>query len=155
MRHAILIRSVRKYVGPDGNVLDAVYMWSRHRLMVPYAALAFLALVLVAAAAGIDPWPSRVAIGAAGAAVAAAATTEYRVLALTGTGLVLLRGSRVRHYATGVMTHLPAEFTPRREGGNMLTSDWMIDGSVYTVLKRDDQALASMAASPGVDPEEN
>ncbi len=155
MRHAILIRSVRKYVGPDGNVLDAVYMWSRHRLMVPYAALAFLALVLVAAVVGIHPWPSRVAIGASGAAVAAAATTEYRVLALTGTGLVLLRGSRVRHYATGVMTPLPAGVTPRREGGNMLTSDWSIDGSVYTVLKRDDQALASMASSSGVDPEEN
>ncbi len=127
-------------------------MWSRHRLMVPYAVGAFIALVLVAIAVGVNPWPSRVAIGAAGAAVAAAATTTYRVLALTDSGLVLLGGSRVRHYATGLIRRLPPGVEIHRRGGNMLTSDWSVDGSLFTVLKRDDQALGSMYASPPPDP---
>lgn len=126
--------------------MEAAYMWRRHRLMVPFVAGSFLATVLVAGWVGWDDWPTRLAIGLAVAAVAVAASTDYRVLALTSVGLVLLKASRIRQAATGMLERLAPDVTIERLGGTVLATDWEVAGSVYTVSRSSEEAVARISA---------
>ena len=81
IRRAVLLASVQALIGADEHVEDAAYLWKRHRLMIPYSIAAFAVVAWAAAWAGWDDWPTRIALGAVGAAVAVMSTTEYRVLA--------------------------------------------------------------------------
>lgn len=120
-------------------------MWRRHRLMPPYAVAAFAAMLVVAAIAGWDEWTTRFAIGAAGAALAVTATTDYRIVADTSQGLVLLRASRIRQYAVEVLEMLPSGTDIEPVGGTLLATDWQVGTSVYTVPKSSEQAISRIA----------
>lgn len=111
-----------------------------------YAVAAFVALVVVAATAGFEQWPSRIGVGIAGAAIAVTATTDYRVLAHTDRGLVLLVGGRVRQVAKRVIRDLPADVTIEIVRDTMLTTDWKIEGVEYTVPKSSQRAVERIAA---------
>ena len=120
-------------------------MWTRHRLIVPYAAFAFAVLLIVGIATGIEQWSGRFGLAVAGAALAAMATTEYRVLALTASGLVLLRSSRIRQRATALIERLPASVEVRPIGSNLVITDWSVDSNVYSVMKRHQSAMVAIS----------
>ncbi len=140
MRRAVLWNSMLKIVrstGGDAEELrQAAYVWARHRLMLPYAAVSFAALVVVAYLAGFDTWPSRLALGAAGAAIAVNATTEYRVLGLTDRRIVVAKASRIRQKASHLVKVLPLDTRwERASGGTIVSSNWHVGTSTYTAPK--------------------
>ena len=68
MRRGFLIRSVQRLLRPDEALVDVVFMWARHRWMMPFTGVAFVGLVVVAAASGIAEWSVRLGLGVAGGA---------------------------------------------------------------------------------------
>lgn len=145
VRRANLLRSVARRLDAGISVSDAAYMWRRHRLIFPFAAFAFLGVMTVASWAGAEDWPTRIVIGLAGVAVAVAATTDYKVLARTSEGVVLLSASRIRQTATGDAAAVPADAQIKPVGGNVLATDWDIAGSVYTVPRSSERAISRIA----------
>lgn len=145
MRRAILLRSIVRVLGGDVVVHDAAYMWSRHRLVVPYGAVVFVAAVLFAPIAGIDDWPTRMVIGFAIVAVAVIATSDYRVLASTDAGLTLLTASRIRQVATGLKERLASGTELAPVGGTVIAAEWQVGDRVYTVPRSSEQAMRRMA----------
>ncbi len=145
MRRGFLIRSVQRLLRPDEALVDVVFMWARHRWMMPFTGLAFVGLVAVAAASGIVEWSVRLGLGVAGATVAAMSTTEYRVLAHTTGALVLCRAGRVRQVATGTIERLSADVTITRVGTTLVSSEWMIGDRRYTVPRNFGQAMEAVA----------
>ncbi|MEO1063166.1 MAG: hypothetical protein AAFZ07_17270, partial [Actinomycetota bacterium] len=99
MRQQVLHASVLRRLPAGAQLLDAVVMWQRHRLLVPYAAVVAVVVGIGALLVGFGAGSS-VGLAAAAVAVAAGATTEHRVLAATvDDGLHLLRASRIRRAA--------------------------------------------------------
>lgn len=147
MRRAFLLRSVAKLLGGDTIVTDAAYMWSRHRWTVPYGAVVFALVVLFAPLVTIDDWATRIVIGFGATAVAVNATTEYRVLAETADGLLLLRASRIRQVATEVLARLDGSAPIDRVGGTVIAAEWQIDDRRYTVPRSSDEAMQRIAAN--------
>lgn len=145
MRKAVMFRSVNRVLGTAERVLDAVYMWSRHRWMVPYAAVGFVAVFWVAEVAGFEDWSGRVALGFGGAAVAVAATTDYRIVASTTDGLYLFKASRIRHVAIELIDRLDRGIEMSPSGGTILATDWQIGQHRYTVTKSSEQAMQRIA----------
>lgn len=145
MRRNVLVRSVKRLL-PDATVFDVAYVWVRHPSGLLYAAGAFIALVLVGMAVGFDEWPSRIGLGIAGGAVAMSATTEYRVLAHTDEGLVLLAGGRVRQVARRIIRVLPPDSRVEIVRDTMLTTDWTIGDTEYTVPKSSQRSIERIAA---------
>ena len=145
MRDRVLHNSVRALLADTDRVLHLVHMWSRHRWLLPFAALAFGGMLVVALLAGVDQWSGRIGLALAGAAVAAMATTEYRVLAWTSDGLVLLRSSRVRQKALGVIGPLPASTRVEPVGSNLVITDWTVGDTVYSVMKRHQAAMVAIS----------
>ncbi|MEE9416578.1 MAG: hypothetical protein V3V01_14935 [Acidimicrobiales bacterium] len=141
MRRRTLLRSVQRLLGPGEELIDAAFMWRRHRLMFPYALLAFVATALVAALAGWDDWASRVAIAAAGTAIAVTASSEYRVLVLSTDGLALCRSMRVRQFATKLLKRLPGDTLIEPVGGTMLATDWKIGAATFSVAKNSEKSI--------------
>ncbi len=120
-------------------------MWTRHHLWLPYAAGAFLAMLAVAVVVGVEQWGGRIGLAIAGGAIAAMASTEYRILALTSEGLVLLRSSRVRQKATELIERLPSSIEIAPVGGNLVMTDWRVGSVVYSVMKRHQAAIVAMS----------
>lgn len=147
MRRALLLQSVARRLGADVEVVEAAYVWSRHRRMIPFAVVAFVGIASVAGWAGAEDWPTRIVLGAAGVAVAITATTDYKVLAETSDSLVLLQASRIRQVATALIRELPANAVVRQVGGTIIAADWEIDGAVYTVPRSSEQAITHMATA--------
>lgn len=148
MRRARLIRSIGRLLEPGVEVIDAAYVWRRHHRLVPFSIAAFLGPVAAAPIVGWTGWPERIGLGLAGAGVAIAATTEYRIVALTSAGLQMLAASRVRQVAIGLLGPITGPMPVT--GRTMLSSDWEIEGSTYTVNKLSEMAMLRMAAgSPG------
>jgi len=147
VRRAFLLNSVSRVLGAGTVVHDAAYMWTRHRWMVPYGAVAFAAVVMFAPIAAIDEWPTRIAIGFAAAGVAVMATTEYRIVAQTNHGLVLMRASKIRQVATVFEEELPADTELAPVGGTLLAADWQVGDQRYTVTRSSEQAMQRMAAA--------
>ena len=145
MRRRFLIRSVERLLRRDESLVGVVFMWSRHRWMVPFAGCAFVGLVAVAGASEIADWSVRLGLGAVGATVAAVATTEYRVLALTTRSLVLCRGGRFRQVATGVIERLPDDVAITRVGTTLVTSEWMVGDLRYTVPRNFGPVMEAVA----------
>lgn len=73
------------------------------------------------------------------------ATTNYWVLAETSTGLVLCRSSRVRQYAKSLVRRLPADTDLTMAGSTMITSDWRVDGVMYTLTKRWEASMRQLS----------
>lgn len=113
--------------------------------MIPYAILAAAAVFLTSEWAGFTEVSTRVALGFAAGAVAVNATTDYRVVAKTAKGLVLLRGSRIRQHAVSVITRLPNNTKIEPVGGTVLASDWAVGESVFTVPRSHERALERIA----------
>ena len=145
MRKANLLRSIARLLDDGTAVVEAVYMWKRHRLMFPFGIVSFVGMVVVAEWAGWDEWATRIVIGLAAVAVAVAASTDYRVLAQTSDALFLLQASRIRQAATRLLEKLPPDATIRPVGGTILAADWEVAGSVYTVPRSSEQAISRIA----------
>jgi hypothetical protein len=138
-------------VGAGTVVRDAAYMWTRHRWMVPYGGTVFAAVVLFAPIGGMEDWPTRIAIGAAAAGVAVTATTEYRVVAQTDDGVLLLKASKIRQVATELQEELPPDAAMEAVGGTMLAADWQVGAHRYTVSRSSEQAMNRMATARQAD----
>ncbi|MEX2280351.1 MAG: hypothetical protein WEA76_09715 [Acidimicrobiia bacterium] len=147
MRRAILFRSVARFLDEGTELQEAAFMWTRHRWMVPYAIIAALAVFLTSEWAGFTELSTRVALAFAAGAIAVNATTDYRVLARTTRGLLLLKASRIRQYATGLIEWLPASTQIEVVGGTVLATDWQVGEAVYTVPKSSEQAIQRIAQS--------
>ncbi len=146
MRRYYLTRSVNRLLPEGERALQIAYVWQRHRWMPFYALGSFIALVSVAIWVEIDDWTARLVIGAAGAAIAASATSNYWVLVATTSGLVWFRGSRIKQQAAELVRRLPPSTDLKRVGGSMLASEWSIDGHVYATSRSQDQELQRLAA---------
>ncbi len=145
MRQGILHSSVRALLPEDERIFQIAHMWTRHRLMLAYTAVAFAGFVALGFAVGVDQWSGRLGLGFAGAAVAAMATTEYRVLVLTADGLVLMGSSRIRQRATTLIRRLPRSAEVQAVGSNLVITDWSVDGQVYSVMKRHQSAMVAIS----------
>ena len=145
MRDRVLHNSVRAALPPNERIMHVAHMWSRHRFMLPYAAVAFAAMVAFAIAVGVEQWGGRVGLGLAAAAVAAMAATEYRVLVLTTEGLVLFRSGKTRQKATELLERLPKSANVRPVGSNLVITDWSVGEKVYSVMKRHQNAMVAIS----------
>ncbi len=151
MRHAVLLRSIQRFLEPGERLYDAAFMWTRHRLAYAYAGAAFIGMLVVAILAGFDRWPSRLAIAVMGSAVAITATTMYRVLASTSKGLVLLEGGKMRQVAKRRIRTLKPGTGVMIKRDTLITTDWTVGDSEYTVPKGSQKAMhriAFIAAQP-------
>lgn len=146
MRYNVLLRSVQRLLNPGEQLYGAAFMWQRHRLGYLYSIGAFVALTIIAIAAGFDDWLNRIVIGVAGASVALTATTLYRVLAATSEGLVLIEGGRIRHVGKTILRRLEPGITVEIKRDTLVTTDWNVDGTEYTVPKSSQQAMQQIAA---------
>jgi len=145
VRHEILLRSVQPFLRRGETLMDAGYMWTRHRYAYPYMIAVFVVVVGLAAVFGFDTWLARVALGAAAAAMATTATTDYWVLVQTDSRMFLCRASTFRQVAKEFARNVEHPVI-EPVGGTMLATDWSVDGVVYTVAKSSEQAVQSMAA---------
>lgn len=145
MRDRVLYNSVRALVPVEERIVEMAHMWSRHRLMVPYVIAAFVAMFALAFLIGINQWGGRIGLGFAGGAVAAMAATEYRVLVLTSEGLILLRSSKIRQKATGLIERLGRSTKIEAVGSNLVITDWSVGGRVYSVMKRHQNSMVSIS----------
>ena len=139
-----LERSVQKHLSPGEKVHHVVHMFTRHHLAFPFIACSGVALGVIAAVAGASQWSTRISLGLAGAAVAAMATTEYRVLVQTSTGLALLRSSRFRRRASGLIRRLPSTLSIDVLGSNLVITEYRVDGVVYSVMRRHQQEMTAI-----------
>lgn len=147
LRRSILVRSVQRLLPDDEQVTAVVIMWDRHRLFFPYVAFAGVALFVVALVIGVATVANQLVIGGCGAAVAAMATTQYVVLAETTNELVLCRSSRIRQHAKHIIKRLPASTPLAMAGSTVVTSDWKVDGTIYTLTKRWEATMRELAAN--------
>lgn len=145
MRRAVLWSSVRRQLDIDEELLDVAYMWHRHRLALPFAALAAVVLGAIAFVAGFGT-PASVGIGLAGFAVAGSAATDYRVLAVTDRDLVAMKGSRIRQIARPPLDRLPVDTRVERLSNNLVISEWRIGDDTYSVLRSHQATMAAIAA---------
>ena len=145
MRREVLWASVLRVLG-DVEVLDVAYMWRRHRWSIPAGAVAGAVCGVLATLVGWSA-ASAVAIGLAALAVAVGAGTEYRVLAVTDRGLVLMKGGRVRQVARPPADWLPDGIRVERVANNLVVSDWMVGGDRFSVMRRHESTMSAIAAS--------
>jgi len=143
----MLMRSVNRLLDEGEQAHAVVVMWSRHRLFFPYAALSAAVLFAVAVVVGVETTANRIVLAGCGAAVAAMATTNYIVLADTTTALVMCRSSRVRQYAKAVVKRLPHDTPLKMTGSTVVTSDWSVDGAIYTMTKRWEATMRQLATT--------
>jgi len=148
VRQSILLHSVQRLLDPDEEVRTAIMMSTRHRWFLPYAIAAGLALFAVASVSGIDSMLNRAVLAASGAAIAGMATTNHSVLAETNAGLVLCRSSRIRQYAKSITDRLPADTPLTMVGSTVITSDWNVDGVIYTMTKRWEASMRQLSMRP-------
>lgn len=146
LRQRILVRSVESQLH-EHTVHDAVMMWTRHRWFVPYVAVAAALLLGVATATGIESWFNRLVLAGCGMAVAGLATTNWWILADTSNGLALLRSSRIRQYAKQLERWLPDGVSIAMVASTVITSEWRIDKTVYTVTKRFEGSLRRLSTA--------
>ena len=145
MRRATLLRSVARFVDAGTELHDAAFMWTRHRWMIPYAVVAALAVYAASEWAGFTETPTRVALAFAAGAIAVNATTDYRVIARTSRGLLMLKASRIRQYAVALIERLPPSTRIEPVGGTVFATDWQVGDAVFTVPKSSESAIHRIA----------
>ena len=149
MRRRVLLRSVQRLL-PTETVLAVAMLWSLHPHVVPIAAAAVVVTSALGLIAGAEPITIAL-VAAATAAATAGLTREYRVLAMTDEGFVIMRGSTIRLRATEVLERLPLDVRFRRAGGSLLTAEWQIAERTYTVRREWQKAMERMAAAASGD----
>ena len=125
--------------------MQIAHMWTRHPLGIAYAVGAALAMFALATVLGVGQSSGRVGLGLAAGAIAAMASTEYRVLALTTSGLILFRSSKTRQKATSVIDRLAASTKIEPVSGNLVITDWSVGDQVYSVMKRHQMAMVAIS----------
>ena len=143
MRRTLLIQSVQLLLGSSHEVTNAVYMWHRTRLWLPFVVATALGSLLIGWLLNFGVANS-VVVAAGLAAVASAASTRYYVLAKAGHTIALLTGSPIRRIARSlVRTDLTtSHITP--SGNTLLATDWSIDEAIYTVPKSCEQDMQAI-----------
>lgn len=144
VRRRVLFRSVQRLL-PTETVHAAAMLWRLHPHVIP---------ITIAAVVGVTA--SGAAVGAAGATVALVAvataaataglTRTYRVLAVTDDSFVMMRGSTIRLQAREVLERLPHDIEVCKAGGSLLTTEWRVDGTTYTVRREWEKAMEEMAS---------
>jgi len=147
VRNQVLIRSVRRLLGDDVVVHHVVTMWRRHPLAIPFCAGAFVVGFVVAALVDIQPLSSQVAVGLAGLAVAAMATTDQRILVQTDADLVMVLSSKIRQYAKAIIGSIPGDAVIEVVSDNLVISDWMIGDQRFSMMKRSQRAMTHIVAA--------
>lgn len=145
VRQHILLKSVQRLLPAGEHVRSVVVMTTRHRWLLPYAVVSGLALYGISTASGVQGLTSRLAIMACGTAIAAMATTDYSVLADTTDSFVLCRSSRVRQYAKQLTARLPHDTNLEMVSSTVITSDWRVDGTIYTMTKRWESTMRQLS----------
>ena len=135
------------FLAEDERTKHKVHMWSRHPLTIPYMLGAGLAGAALSALLGVDDWGSRVALAFAAAMVAAAFSTEYRILVLTTRGLVMLRSSKFRQKATALVGRLGAETVIKPISSNLVITDWQVGDGRFSVMKRFQAEMVAISQS--------
>lgn len=120
-------------------------MQTRHRWFIPYAMFAGIFMLIVGVLAGFSGAVSYVVLAACGVAIAGMATTEYSVLAITNDRLLLCRASRIRQRAIELSRELDEPVQLSMVGSTTITSDWDVDGVIYTLTKRWEPAMTALA----------
>jgi hypothetical protein len=146
MRRHFLFQSVSRLLRPDEVIIEVVVMWQRHRLMLPFSVFAAIAVFVGATIVGFQTGPA-VGLAVAAVGMAAASTTEHRVLAQTSHGLRLLRGSRIRQVAVELIGDLPDDTPIEMTGHRFVLSEWRVGDHGYTVPKSSEGAMTRIAAS--------
>ena len=141
-----MIASVEKALGREGVVREAAYLWTRHHWSAWFATISFIGIVVAAPLGGIEDWATRIVLGLAAVAVATLATTDYRVVADTTEGLMLLKASRIRQVATQIERRLGTTTTVEPEGGTIIYSDWRVGNMVFTAPRSSQPAMERIAA---------
>ncbi len=144
VRRRVLLRSVQRLL-PSEPLHGVAMLWRLHDRALPITVVAAVLAAVIGLAAGLD----RVALALATAATAAAAaglTREFRVLALTDDGFVLLRGSTIRVQAKEVIERLGPRAEIIRLGGSLLTAEWRVAGRTYTVRREWERSMQEMAS---------
>ena len=95
---------------------------------------------------GFEVGPA-VGLAVAAVGIAAASTTEHRVLAQTSRGLRLLRGSRIRQVAVELIGPLPDDTPIEMTGHRFVLSEWRVGDHDYTVPKSSEGAMTRIATS--------
>ena len=144
MRRRVLYRSVQRLL-PADNVHTAAMLWDLHPQVVPITVAAAVAVAAIGAAAGAA-WATIALVAVATGAAVAGLTRRYRVLALTDESFVMLRGSTIRLQAREVLARLPYDIEFQKAGGSLLTTEWRVDGTTYTVRREWEKAMEEMAS---------
>ncbi len=129
------------------RIKHKVHMWSRHRLAIPYMLGVGLAAAALSALLGVEEWGSRIGLGIAAAMVAAAFSTEYRILVLTTSGLVMLRSSKFRQKATALVGRLGGETVIKPISSNLVITDWQVGDDRFSVMKRFQAEMVAISQS--------
>lgn len=146
MRQQVLYKSVTRLLPEDEAIEHVVYMMGRHKWFLPFTAGACVVLFVVAVLSGIQQPGGRIAIALAGGAVAAMATTEYRVLVRTDHDLVLFAGGRLRQRATRLIGRLQPDTPIELVGNNLVVTEWLVGDRQFTVMRRFQQAMVALAS---------
>lgn len=126
---------------------EAVVLWRRHRLAPIFCGAILLVGIGGMRLAGSDGWFEPIVVGGALALLAAAATSQYRVVALTDVGLYLLTAGRFRQVATGVVAELAVPPPVSRLGGTLVSGEWEVCSDRYVVGRRGDLSLQAIVAT--------
>lgn len=144
MRQQILLASAARHLPQGVQLVEAVVMWRRHHLMVPFAVVVAVVVGVGASFVGFGA-ASAVALAVAAAAVGASATTDHRVLASTTDGLHLLRASRIRRAAVGHLERLPDTTSIELVGNQFVITEWQVGDRRFTVPRSSESAMARIA----------
>lgn len=140
-----LHRSVAQLLDEGEKVHHVVYMSALHRWALPYILGAALAMYVLAVAVGFEQTPQRISLAIVGATIGALSTTDYRALALTGTGLVLFRCSRIRRRATAILERLDDSTSVGPVGSNLLLTEYVVGTRRYFVSRRYQQDMNAIS----------
>jgi len=144
VRRRVLFRSVQRLL-PADTVHAAAMLWDLHPQVIPITIAAVVGVAAFGAAAGAAA--GNVALVAvATAAATAGLTRKYRVLALTDESFVMMRGSTIRLQAREVLARLPHDIELHKAGGSLLTTEWRVDGTTYTVRREWERTMEEMAS---------
>lgn len=146
MRRTLLINSAQELLGDDHDVTNAVYMWHRNRLWLPFVLVTVVAALMLGWLLDFG-LANSVVIATGLAAVASAASTRYFVLAKAGNTIALLTGSPIRRIARAVVRTDLTTSDITSSGNTLLATDWAIDDEVYTVPKSCEQDMQAIISS--------
>jgi len=149
MRKRRLAATVHRFLSPGARVVAIAFMWRVHRAALPFGIGAAALTAAAGVLAGFDTASSVVAVSLAGVALAVVSSTDYRVLAMTDSQLVFMRGSRFREAATGIIDVLPLHVEIEIMSTNLVAGEWRIDQQRFMVAKRHQAAMRTIASTCG------